>query len=97
MSQPDQGPRAVPRPAGTPGWPAEPPPVQSVQFSPRGSTLALFDGEVVRLWDLARGKLTHRLVGNHWNVRTLAFSPDGTQVATTSSDGVVHLWKTSAS
>ncbi|MGW8986621.1 WD40 repeat domain-containing serine/threonine protein kinase [Streptomyces parvus] len=72
-------------------------PVQSVQFSPRGFTLAVFDGEVVRLWDLARGKLTHRLVGNHWNVRTLAFSPDGTQVATTSSDGVVHLWKTSAS
>ncbi|MFF9075735.1 WD40 repeat domain-containing serine/threonine protein kinase [Streptomyces sp. NPDC014872] len=72
-------------------------PVQSVEYSPRGSTLAVFDGDVVRLWDTAENKLTYRLVGNHWNVRTLAFSPDGTQVATTSSDGVVYLWKTPAS
>ncbi|WP_328512809.1 hypothetical protein OG842_44115 (plasmid) [Streptomyces sp. NBC_00376] len=72
-------------------------PVQSVEYSPRGSTLAVFDGDAVRLWDTAEHKLTYRLVGNHWNVRTLAFSPDGTQVATTSSDGVVYLWKTPAS
>ncbi|MFC0599390.1 WD40 repeat domain-containing serine/threonine protein kinase [Streptomyces palmae] len=72
-------------------------PVQSVEYSPRGSTLAVFDGEVVRLWDTAAHQLTYRLVGNNWNVRTLAFSPDGTQVATTSSDGVVYLWKTPAS
>ncbi|WP_432165496.1 WD40 repeat domain-containing serine/threonine protein kinase [Streptomyces sp. bgisy031] len=71
-------------------------PVQSVEYSPRGSTLAVFDGDVVRLWDMAENKLTYRLVGNHWNVQTLAFSPDGTKVATTSSDGVVYLWKTPA-
>nr|ANO41985.1 hypothetical protein A8713_032495 [Streptomyces sp. SAT1] len=52
----------------------------------------MFDGEVVRLWDMTENKLTYRLVGNNWNVRTLAFGPDGTQVATTSSDGVVYLW-----
>ncbi|MFF0967134.1 WD40 repeat domain-containing serine/threonine protein kinase [Streptomyces sp. NPDC003703] len=72
-------------------------PVQCVEYSPRGSTLAVFDGQVVRLWDTAENKLTYRLVGNHWNVRTLAFGPDGTQVATTSSDGVVYLWKIPAS
>nr|WP_168723407.1 WD40 repeat domain-containing protein [Streptomyces sp. SAT1] len=41
---------------------------------------------------MTENKLTYRLVGNNWNVRTLAFGPDGTQVATTSSDGVVYLW-----
>ncbi|MFJ6014754.1 WD40 repeat domain-containing serine/threonine protein kinase [Streptomyces sp. NPDC092952] len=72
-------------------------PVQSVQYSPRGSTLAVYDGDVVRLWDTAGNRLTYRLVGNNWNVRTLAFSPDGTRVATTSPDGVVYLWKIPAS
>ncbi|MFG2277023.1 WD40 repeat domain-containing serine/threonine protein kinase [Streptomyces chartreusis] len=72
-------------------------PVQSVVYSPRGSTLAVFNGDVVKLWDMAEHKLKYRLVGNSQNVRTLAFSPDGMQVATTSSDGVVYLWKTSAS
>ncbi|WP_419992983.1 WD40 repeat domain-containing serine/threonine protein kinase [Streptomyces boninensis] len=72
-------------------------PVQSVEYSPRGSTIAVYDGEVVRLWDTAEQKLTYRLLGNHWNVQTLAFSPNGRQVATTSSDGVVLLWKTPSS
>ncbi|KQX50685.1 MULTISPECIES: serine/threonine-protein kinase [unclassified Streptomyces] len=72
-------------------------PVQSVEYSPRGSTLAVFNGDVVKLWDVAANKLRYRLVGNNWNVQRLAFNPDGTQVATTSSDGVVYLWKTPAS
>ncbi|NEC33815.1 serine/threonine-protein kinase [Streptomyces rubrogriseus] len=68
-------------------------PVQSVRYSPRDSLLAVFNGEDVNLWDMAENKLKYRLVGNHWNVVHLAFSPDGGLVATTSADDVVRLWK----
>ncbi|MCL7381155.1 WD40 repeat domain-containing serine/threonine protein kinase [Streptomyces sp. 35G-GA-8] len=68
-------------------------PVQSVQYGPRDSTLAVFNGNEVNLWDTAANELKYRLVGNHWNVLHLAFSPDGTLVASASPDDVVYLWK----
>lgn len=68
-------------------------PVQSVQYGPRGSVLAVFNGNVVKVWDMAENKLRYELTGNNWNVQHLAFSPDGTLVASASSDGVVYLWK----
>jgi hypothetical protein len=46
------------------------------------------------LWDLERGKAVARLSGHHGFVWTLAFSPDGATLASSSGDTTVRLWDT---
>jgi WD40 repeat protein len=48
--------------------------------------------ETVKLWDLASGKVVAEL-GHTTNVFALAFSRDGTKVATFTYDRTVHLWE----
>ena len=48
-------------------------------------------GGVVRLWDTKTGTLIANL--NHDNeIRAVAFSPDGSTLATGSDDKLVQLW-----
>jgi len=83
--------------------------VRTVAFSPDGTLLASGgEDNEIRLWQVADGQLIRTLrghggrTGDGFNllftdmtkgVRDLAFSPDGTVLASAGSDGTVRLWR----
>jgi WD40 repeat protein len=80
--------------------------VHSVAFSPDGTTLAtgcdqgtgpdgspVSGGRRVRLWNVASRACTATLPGPHGAAFSVAFSPDGTALASGNSDQPVHLWR----
>jgi RNA polymerase sigma factor (sigma-70 family) len=79
-------------------------------LSPDGKTLALgYDAvqsgrglgdrnapHLVRLWDVATGKVKHTLEGHTWYVLDIAFSPDGRLLATAGERGPAFVWDTTS-
>jgi WD40 repeat protein len=70
-------------------------------YSPDGKLLAaVFREEMIRLWDVATGRLLPQFPGKHGkNIRGLAFSPDGKLLATSGWElekgkHVIRLWDT---
>ena len=67
--------------------------VNSVAFSPDGSTLAsASDDNTIRLWDVGTGGHQRTLTGHTDRVLSVAFSPDGRTIASRSSDDTIRLW-----
>ena len=69
--------------------------VQSFVFAPDGKTIATAGGwtnNVVQLWDAQTGAHKTSLTGHTQEVNSIAYSPDGTIIASGSTDGTVRLW-----
>ena len=63
-----------------------------VVFSTDGRTLALATKGKVHVWDVLTGKERGQFRGQQGDVRALAFSPDGSTLASGGADGTALLW-----
>ena len=73
-------------------------PVAMLSLSPDGSLLATIeDGlQVPHAWELPSGKARAVFEGHGDKVNSVAFSPDGKHVATTSGDETIRIWEATA-
>lgn len=73
--------------------------IRSVSFSADDQRLALAgDGDnMIQMWDTASGDLLQTLMGHQDDLTSVAFSPfDAQQLASTSRDGTVKIWRMDA-
>jgi WD40 repeat protein len=68
--------------------------IDGMALAPDGRTVAAASrDQTVRLWNVATGQELRRLPGHEGSLRYVAFSSDGTMLATIGNPpGVVHLW-----
>jgi WD40 repeat protein/CHAT domain-containing protein/tetratricopeptide (TPR) repeat protein len=63
-----------------------------ILFSPDGKRLAVCSGFEIELWEINTGALLYTLEGHAHAVDTAAFSPDGRQIISGSTDRTLKLW-----
>jgi WD40 repeat protein len=67
--------------------------VPSIDFSPDGKSLAVVNGEIIRLREIG----SERILGSFQAEAPLyhvAFSPDGSQIAASGNDNLIRVWRT---
>ena len=67
--------------------------LNAIAFSPDGSLIAASTGSKLLFWDTANGKKTAEISAGSEEILGLAFSPDGTSLATSGVNGTVALWQ----
>ncbi len=61
-------------------------------FSPDGKSLAVASGPIVEIFEVATGKPERKLEGHQQTVYSIAYSPDGHYLASSSGDHTVRIW-----
>lgn len=64
----------------------------ALSFSPDGKLLAVAEGNVIQIWDVANEAVITSLGDNPNPVYRLAFSPDGKMLASSGNDNELILW-----
>ncbi len=66
--------------------------VRSVAFLDDGKTVLGVQGTTIQLWTVADGDASHKFESHTGAVQSVAFSPNGEQLAVGSTDRTVRLW-----
>ncbi|HSM70397.1 MAG TPA: BTAD domain-containing putative transcriptional regulator [Anaerolineales bacterium] len=71
-------------------------PINTIAFDPtKGETIlatAYYDDKNAAIWDTVTGQKLLTLMGHTEGINRIAFSPDGTRIATASSDNTAKIW-----